>query len=621
MKKVFNLSIAIGFVLFNLLAFQNCSQPGLTNLTEMSSNGVSSALETDSNLVKIEDFQSSTLKSISESSNPQISGTVISSNKNLNLVIGRKCASKTSAPKISSCFDKIAITAGLVDSNSSLYVDIYVSYLNNDDLKNNPIVLTGKLRNVSSGLDVVSVNIPKSKLAGNYKIKVPSNEDGSIVASKYKFYVNSEAQSLLEFTVPELTASKSSTLVESSTSQTSQTECQNGAKNYPDCDAFAACPNGAINSPTGSDLSKACNVCAEGYSLQNSVCSKIPQENVFQGVGYNAISCDQRNFSIPLEAGKTACVGLWDEGSAWGEDQHQCLDSRGIPTDKCVISNNDCASGKAEAKLVEYSPDKRLIHLSKFSDDGSLIIKTYNRQAGVNLSYSHSLGKLLAMWEYKCVGASQSTEVVSYKGCQLNSKIEVPHGGSIVAYQKLNLESGVCVSEVRSCNNGFLSGSYLYDSCTVSAKPEVDKNIKNAELDKLKSLAAMDFNEAEYLMLYPDVKEAVENKRLSSGLEHYRIYGAKEGRSPSLLFNEKLIAAEFRRYVFSGKTAWESYISNKTLSSIVNLRYFSHFDEEKYLETHLDVKQAIKLGILSDGLEHYIKYGRTEGRRVFIKNQ
>jgi hypothetical protein len=38
------------------------------------------------------------------------------------------------------------------------------------------------------------------------------------------------------------------------------------------------------------------------------------------------------------------------------------------------------------------------------------------------------------------------------------------------------------------------------------------------------------FNENEYLTQYPDVTNAVENNLITSGFEHYVLYGRTEGR-------------------------------------------------------------------------------------------
>ncbi|MCZ2341358.1 MAG: hypothetical protein LC104_06120 [Bacteroidales bacterium] len=45
----------------------------------------------------------------------------------------------------------------------------------------------------------------------------------------------------------------------------------------------------------------------------------------------------------------------------------------------------------------------------------------------------------------------------------------VAHGDSVTAYQgELAMSGQTCVSETRTCNNGTLSGSYRFDSCRVA---------------------------------------------------------------------------------------------------------------------------------------------------------
>lgn len=48
----------------------------------------------------------------------------------------------------------------------------------------------------------------------------------------------------------------------------------------------------------------------------------------------------------------------------------------------------------------------------------------------------------------------------------------IPHNGTITAYQNSSVACGnVCISEVRTCNNGVLSGSFTNQTCSVAACP------------------------------------------------------------------------------------------------------------------------------------------------------
>jgi hypothetical protein len=67
-----------------------------------------------------------------------------------------------------------------------------------------------------------------------------------------------------------------------------------------------------------------------------------------------------------------------------------------------------------------------------------------------------------------CTGESTLTV---YPTCTFGGT-EVVHGSSVTAYQAASVPNGSsCVSETRTCTHGSLSGSYLYDSCTVITDP------------------------------------------------------------------------------------------------------------------------------------------------------
>ena len=59
----------------------------------------------------------------------------------------------------------------------------------------------------------------------------------------------------------------------------------------------------------------------------------------------------------------------------------------------------------------------------------------------------------------------------SYASCSFNGQ-NIAHGGSVTAYASSSVPYGQsCASEVRSCNNGSLSGSYEASSCSVAPAP------------------------------------------------------------------------------------------------------------------------------------------------------
>ncbi|GAA6618185.1 hypothetical protein [Scytonema sp. NUACC26] len=81
------------------------------------------------------------------------------------------------------------------------------------------------------------------------------------------------------------------------------------------------------------------------------------------------------------------------------------------------------------------------------------------------------------------------------------------------------------------------------------------------------------FDEQYYLTQYPDVANAVAQDTLTGGLDHYTLFGFKEGRRPS-----------------------------------------TSYDENFYLTRYSDVGSAIVRGEFNNGFEHFILFGRAENR-------
>lgn len=64
-----------------------------------------------------------------------------------------------------------------------------------------------------------------------------------------------------------------------------------------------------------------------------------------------------------------------------------------------------------------------------------------------------------------------SCTVLPAVSCTFNNQ-EVPHNSTVTAYLSDYVNNGeICSAETRSCNNGILSGSYSYSSCTGSPVP------------------------------------------------------------------------------------------------------------------------------------------------------
>src|SRR6185436_7105410 len=95
-----------------------------------------------------------------------------------------------------------------------------------------------------------------------------------------------------------------------------------------------------------------------------------------------------------------------------------------------------------------------------------------------------------------------------------------------------------------------------------------------------------EFDEEVYLEANPDVRELVERGFVADALEHWRSVGADEH------------AIGHRRAGF--------------------FEYDRIYDEETYLRDNDDVAAQVRAGVLRDGYEHWIRFGRqecAEGRR------
>ncbi|MBI1621518.1 Ig-like domain-containing protein [Aquamicrobium zhengzhouense] len=124
------------------------------------------------------------------------------------------------------------------------------------------------------------------------------------------------------------------------------------------------------------------------------------------------------------------------------------------------------------------------------------------------------------------------------------------------------------------------------------------------------------FPEAAYLLLNPGVAQAVADGVFSSGLEHYLLHGASEGRLPQLAFDEQFylsqnqdVAEAVEQGAFS--SAYEHYLLHgKSECRSPNVL----FDDAWYLDQNPDVARAIDAGLISSAYEHFQTYGWKEGR-------
>lgn len=132
------------------------------------------------------------------------------------------------------------------------------------------------------------------------------------------------------------------------------------------------------------------------------------------------------------------------------------------------------------------------------------------------------------------------------------------------------------------------------------------------------------FDETYYLNNNPDVKAAVANGSLGSGLQHFQQYGIREGRtnvSPNwneqlyLQFNPDVAAnTGSGRFFSSGLQHFIQFGEREGRRGAPVLENTGGFDEDYYLSLYPDVASAIASGQFDSAVSHYNRRGLFEGR-------
>jgi hypothetical protein len=191
--------------------------------------------------------------------------------------------------------------------------------------------------------------------------------------------------------------------------------------------------------------------------------------------------------------------------------------------------------------------------------------------------------------------------------------------------------------------------------------------INTSVLTENQSFSSLFFDSDYYLVKNPDVAAAVENGTFASGLEHFGLFGAGEGRTPSYFFGETYLfdnpdvaaavsegafssavehflqygykenrfpsdkLADFETFYLSQNTDAAAMVANGTSANVLEYlmtqglsqgeTLLSQFDvvaetfnSEDYLAKNLDVAEAVTNGLFPNALEHFIYYGMSEGR-------
>lgn len=113
-------------------------------------------------------------------------------------------------------------------------------------------------------------------------------------------------------------------------------------------------------------------------------------------------------------------------------------------------------------------------------------------------------------------------------------------------------------------------------NCNTVSSLSYDEN----KIESMINEMAESFDEDYYLSKNPDVRLAIDQGLYLSGFEHYKKFGAIEGRE------------------------------HRIIESI--------FDESYYLKNNPDVLSAVRSGQFTSGHEHYMLHGEKEGRRAFF---
>jgi hypothetical protein len=124
------------------------------------------------------------------------------------------------------------------------------------------------------------------------------------------------------------------------------------------------------------------------------------------------------------------------------------------------------------------------------------------------------------------------------------------------------------------------------------------------------------FNEEWYRQQNPDVDAAIAQGFLKSGLEHFILFGQKEGRRSNPFFDETDYLTknpDVDRAVISG--IFQSGVEHFLIHGLDEGRNPGPgFDSNFYLNQNPDVAQAIQNGVFDSAFEHFLLFGQLEGR-------
>ena len=187
----------------------------------------------------------------------------------------------------------------------------------------------------------------------------------------------------------------------------------------------------------------------------------------------------------------------------------------------------------------------------------------------------------------------------------------------------LNFTRDAQVDETESESVG--DNSSEKEQTTSGNKQNIEENIDPLTGDRLNGFLAAPnvqenllvyFNEEWYRQQNPDVDAAIAQGFLKSGLEHFILFGQKEGRPSNPFFDET-------DYLTQNPDVNQAVISGFFQSGAEHFIKYGcdegrnpgpGFDSNFYLNQNPDVAQAIQNGVFDSAFEHFLLFGQREGR-------
>jgi len=154
-------------------------------------------------------------------------------------------------------------------------------------------------------------------------------------------------------------------------------------------------------------------------------------------------SLNQRGLSTKVASGNAVTAVIENRDTATGNDS--------TSTETTVVESNDSCTFRGQ--VVPHGSSITAYQSSSVDFGGTCSSQTRTCNDGtLSGSYSNS-----------------SCTVQSAASCNFNGQL-IPHGSTVSAYQSSSVGFGdTCSSQTRSCNNGSLSGTYSYSTCTVNS--------------------------------------------------------------------------------------------------------------------------------------------------------